>query len=229
MMFEAILCDPDRKTHAITPVIIISILAFVICRIPSLHAETSTHLTEAESAFIPQAERQPAFQRKGEGHHRNITTVRSSLRAPEGRSGMSETFGRWVVTCGSDNVKKFCTVMQAKDDTRTGQRVFAIELRTSKSGSAEGTILMPLGLKLENGVVLRLDDKDVAQGLHFSTCMAQGCLVPVTFPSASIDAMSHATALTVGALSINNDQSVTFSVVLDGFAAALTRAAQIAG
>jgi invasion protein IalB len=72
-----------------------------------------------------------------------------------------------------------------------------------------------------------LDDKDVAQGLHFSTCLAQGCIVPVSFPSTSIDTIRRAKTLTVGALSIDNDRSVTFSVVLDGFAAAIDRAIQL--
>lgn len=228
MMFEAVISAPHRKVHAIASLIMI-MLPVVICCAASVHAEGAVHVTQPESVFIPQAESVPASQKKVGGRHRITPKTRSSVGMPKGSSGTTETFGGWVVTCGSDNGKKFCTVMQAKVDAQTGQRVFAIELRAPKNGSAEGTILMPFGLKLENGVVLRLDDKDVAQGLHFSTCVAQGCLVPLTFPNASINAMGQAKTLTVGALSINNDQSITFSVALEGFAAAISRAAQIAG
>lgn len=42
---------------------------------------------------------------------------------------------------------------------------------------------MPFGLKLEAGAILKLDDKDLGQGVRFSTCVPQGCLLPVSFPS----------------------------------------------
>src|SRR3569833_3889683 len=102
--------------------------------------------------------------------------------------------------------------MQAQINSQTWKPANAIELRAPRNGTTEGTILMPFGLKLDTGVVLRLDDKDVAQGLHFSTCLAQGCLVPVSFPSSSIDTIRRAQTMPVGALSIDNDHSVTYSV-----------------
>jgi len=145
---------------------------------------------------------------------------------PNQASAISETYGDWTLNCGTDKGAKFCTLSQAQVN-KEGQRAFAVELRTSKDGSSEGSILMPFGLKLDAGVILRLDDKDIGQGLRFSTCLAQGCLLPVSFPSAGIDAIRNARTFTVGALNMSNNQLVTFNVSLNGFAVALDRAVQV--
>jgi invasion protein IalB len=146
---------------------------------------------------------------------------------PNGASAINETYGDWTVDCRIANGQRLCVLLQSQGNSQTGQRVFAIELRAPKDGRAEGTILFPFGMKLENGAVLRLDDKDLGQGLRFSTCMAQGCLLPISFPTVATDAMKSGKALTVAALNLSNNEPVSFSVSLTGFAAALDRIAQI--
>lgn len=86
---------------------------------------------------------------------------------------------------------------------------------------------MPFGLKLEAGAILKLDDKDLGQGVRFSTCVPQGCLLPVSFPSVATDAMRKGKTLVVAALNLSNGQAVTFNVSLNGFAAALDRTIQL--
>lgn len=146
---------------------------------------------------------------------------------PNGATAINETYGDWTVDCRIANGQRLCVLLQSQGNSQTGQRVFAIELRTPKDGRAEGTILFPFGMKLESGAVLRLDDKDLGQGLRFSTCMAQGCLLPISFPTVATDAMKSGKALTVAALNLGNNEPVSFNVTLTGFAAALDRIAQI--
>jgi len=146
---------------------------------------------------------------------------------PNGASAINETYGDWTVDCRIANGQRLCVLLQSQGNSQTGQRVFAIELRAPKDGRAEGTILFPFGMKLENGAVLRLDDKDLGQGLRFSTCMAQGCLLPISFPTVATNAMKSGKALTVAALNLSNNEPVSFSVSLTGFAAALDRITQI--
>ena len=67
---------------------------------------------------------------------------------------------------------------QAQGNNQTGQRVYALELRPPQGGNTDGTILMPFGLNLEAGAVLKLDDKDLGKGLRFSTCLPAGCRTP---------------------------------------------------
>jgi invasion protein IalB len=87
---------------------------------------------------------------------------------------------------------------------------------------------MPFGLKLDAGVLLKLDDKDMGQGLRFSTCVAQGCVLPVNFPIAGLNAIRNGKTLAVGALNMNDGQLVTFSISLNGFAVAVDRVIQLA-
>jgi invasion protein IalB len=87
---------------------------------------------------------------------------------------------------------------------------------------------MPFGLKLDSGAILKLDDKDLGQGLRFSTCVPQGCLAPVSLPTVATDAMKKAKKLTVASLNLNGGDVISFNVPLEGFAAATARVAELA-
>jgi invasion protein IalB len=87
---------------------------------------------------------------------------------------------------------------------------------------------MPFGLKLDSGATMKLDDKDLGQGLHFSTCVPQGCLVPVSLPTGATDAIKKAKKLTVASVNLNGGDVIAFNVPLDGFGAATARVAELA-
>ena len=152
----------------------------------------------------------------------------STARLPNGASAVNEIYGDWTVDCRINDGQKLCLLSQSQGDSRTNQRVFAIELRAPKDGRAEGTILMPFWLKLENGAVLKLDDKDLGQGLRFSTCTPSGCLLPVSFPTVATDAMKRGKTLTAAALNLSNNDVVSFNIALNGFNPALDRLVQLA-
>jgi invasion protein IalB len=147
---------------------------------------------------------------------------------PNGASSINESYGDWTVDCRIVERRKRCALSQAQGNKETGQRVFAIELQPPGGGKTDGTILMPFGLNLDAGAVLKLDDKNLGKGLRFSTCGPQGCLLPVSFPTAATDAMRKGTKLVVASLNLSTNEPVTFNVSLDGFAAALARAADLA-
>jgi invasion protein IalB len=174
-----------------------------------------------QSATAPGAIRKPAPANQK-------FAAQSAARLPNGASSISETYGDWTVSCRLLEGQKQCLLLQAQGDTQTKQRIFEIELRTPKDGKTEGTILMPLGLKLDSGAILSLDDKDLGQGLHFSTCTPQGCLLPVSLQTATTEVMKKGKVLTVASLNLNNGQVVTFKISLEGFAAASARVAELA-
>lgn len=149
------------------------------------------------------------------------------VQLPKGASALSETYGDWIVKCLLDGGAKLCTLGQTQTSKETNQQIFAIEL-IPRDGKAEGNILMPFGLKFDAGAVLKLDGKDLEQ-TRFSTCTAQGCLLPVSFPTVVTDTISKAKTLTVAAQNISNGQAVVFNVPLNGFAAALERTIQLGG
>jgi invasion protein IalB len=152
----------------------------------------------------------------------------AAARLPNGASAVNEVYGDWTVDCRINDGQKLCLLSQSQGDSRTNQRVFAIELRAPKDGRVEGTILMPFGVKLENGAVLKLDEKDLGQGLRFSTCVPAGCLLPVSFPTVATDAIKGGKTLTAAALNLSSNDVVSFNIALNGFGPALDRLAQLA-
>ncbi len=110
---------------------------------------------------------------------------------------------------------------------QTGQRLFAIELAPAREGRTEGAVLMPFGLRLESGALLKLDDRDLGQGLRFSTCTPQGCLL-LSLPTVATDAMRTAQRLTVASLRLENGEVVTFNIAMAGFGQAFDRMAELA-
>lgn len=147
---------------------------------------------------------------------------------PNGALSINETYGDWTVDCRIADAQKQCLLVQAQRNRETGQRSYAIELRPPADGKTEGTILMPFGLNLDVGAILKLDDKDLGKGLRFSTCLPQGCLLPVSFPTVATDTMRKGTKLVVASLNISSGEAVTFNVSLNGFGAALDRTIQLA-
>lgn len=147
---------------------------------------------------------------------------------PNGASSINESYGDWTVNCRIVDRQKQCALSQAQGNKETGQRVYAIELQPPADGKTDGTILMPFGLNLDAGAILKLDDKDLGKGLRFSTCVPQGCLLPVSFPMVATDAMREGTRLTVASLNLSSKEAVTFNVSLNGFGAALDRLVQLA-
>jgi len=200
----------------------------VLCAASPLLAQNAEQSAEPSMVFIPQAQPKLRTILKGRGIARKATPkFRRAIAPPKSTAPVSETFQDWVVNCVTINESKFCTASQALTNKGTGQRVFAIELRRSKDGSTEGTILMPLGLKLDAGVVIKVDNEE--QKLHFSTCLTQGCLVAVTLPTSATDAIQKAKTFTVSAQTLNDNRVITFDVSLNGFAAALERVIKISG
>jgi invasion protein IalB len=148
---------------------------------------------------------------------------------PNGASSITESYGSWTVSCRINDGQKLCSLAQAQGNKQTGQRTFGIEFLTPKGGKIDGTVLMPFGLKLDAGATTKLDDKDFGQPLHFSTCIPDGCLLPVSFSASATEALQKGTALSVTSIGLSNGQAVTFSISLDGFPAGLKRVSDLGG
>jgi invasion protein IalB len=149
-----------------------------------------------------------------------------AAQPPGDPSAVNEVHGDWIVNCKAAEGQKQCVIVQVQGSSAK-QVVFEIQLHLSKDGKTDGLILMPFGLKLDSGAVLTLDDKDFGQPLRFSTCAPQGCLLPVSFPAASLETLKKAKTLGVVSLNFGNGEVVGFKVSLNGFAAAVARVAEL--
>lgn len=147
---------------------------------------------------------------------------------PGGASSIQETFGAWSVSCRIVDDHKVCSFSQVRGNQQTGKRSVAIELRPPRNGKTEGVLVLPFGLALAAGVTLTLDDKPLGKTIPFSTCVPDGCLAPVSFPTVATDAIKGAKVLTITATPSNNSDPVTFPLALEGFAAAHTRVSELA-
>lgn len=170
----------------------------------------------AEKAAEKPAEAKPAEAR-----------AESKATWPAGADTVTETYGDWTTSCARAEARVVCMVMQTQGDKSTGRRQFAFELRTPKEGRADGVILMPFGLAIEPGVTFKLDEATLGKGAFFVSCTAEGCLVPISFPTLATDTMKTAKALVVSAKKSGNDEAVTITLPLAGFAAAFERAAAL--
>jgi invasion protein IalB len=146
---------------------------------------------------------------------------------PNGASSISEIYGNWAVGCQIIDGQKQCLLLQTETDGNTGKPTFAIELQVPHDGQTDGTILMPFGLRLGAGAVLTLDDRNLEEGLQFSTCVPQGCLLPVSLRASIVDTMKTARMLTVASLNLRSGELVTFKIQLEGFAAAIARISEL--
>jgi invasion protein IalB len=151
------------------------------------------------------------------------------VQLPNGATAINETYGDWTVDCRIVDNRKACVLVQSQGNSQTGQRTFAIELRAPEGGKTEGTLLLPFGLSLDTGVKLKVDDKDLGSTLRFSTCVPAGCLALVSFPTATTEVLKKGTTLVVSAVTLRTGEPVAFSVSLNGFSAAITRASTLGG
>ncbi|WP_025090728.1 invasion associated locus B family protein [Brucella intermedia] len=152
-----------------------------------------------------------------------LATGISSVAAPlpGGASTLQETYEDWTVSCQTADKNAVCAMRQVQSNSKTGQRVLLAELQKTAKGN-EGVLLLPFGLELAKGATTKVDDTD-GEALQFSTCLPQGCLMPVTFDDKQIASLKKSSSFKVQATSLNPAQPVDFAISLKGFGAAYDR------
>jgi invasion protein IalB len=147
---------------------------------------------------------------------------------PGGASSLSEAHGDWTVSCKAPEGVAKCAISQIQVQGENRQRVLAMELSTTADGrAANGTLVLPFGLRLDDGITLSLDEAEPFQSLRFSTCLPAGCLVPLGFGADLVSALGSKTSLAIAASANETGEKVAFSVSLKGFSSALARVAQL--
>ena len=144
---------------------------------------------------------------------------------PGGATSLTEAHDDWTVRCNIEQGNVHCAAQQEQLSTQTKQRVLAIEILPGK-GLLDGTLVLPFGLELSKGAVLKVDDKLTSPMQSFKTCLPSGCLVPLSIGADWEKAMRAGTALTIAAQAVNG-QAAKFSISLKGLAGALDRIAEL--
>jgi len=149
---------------------------------------------------------------------------------PGGANSLNETHGNWTVACSAPEGEARCTILQNQVSGENRQRLLAVELRATEGGSkAEGMLVLPFGLSLEDGVALYIDEAEALPPLRFSTCLPLGCLVPLDLDADVVSALRAGGALVVQVVASETGQEISFSISLTGFTSALARIAELSG
>ena len=146
---------------------------------------------------------------------------------PGGAASLSEEHGDWTVSCRMEGAEKHCALSQSLADTTSGERVLAIELATPAIDQIDGMLLLPFGLRLADGITLKVDTAPLGAARPFLTCIASGCLVPVAFNAVEISAIRAGTELTISGTSADASQPVDLQVSLAGFTMASNRSVEL--
>ena len=142
---------------------------------------------------------------------------------PDGASSINETYQDWRVTCiKNENVDR-CSMLHSQVAKDSGQRVLSVELTAPSADKLQGIILMPFGLALANGVKLAVDDGATGPTFGFSTCLPQGCIVPIEFDQSKIDNLKNGATLNINATIMDSGETINIAASLKGFTAAYNR------
>jgi invasion protein IalB len=146
---------------------------------------------------------------------------------PGGASSLVETYDDWGVVCQMQANAPSCLARQVQTSNQTKQTVLAVEIGKATDGKFRGTLVLPLGLALPQGAQLKIDDAVLGNTLPFSTCLPEGCLVPLTFEADTIAKLRTGKALNVTVSAASPAQPLALAVSLKGLAGALNRIADL--
>lgn len=151
-----------------------------------------------------------------------------AARLAGGASALTEQHGSWTVTCQTADSTKRCSLSQQQQDTKTRQRLLAMELEPRSDKTLSGALALPFGLVLGSGVTMTVDDKKIGENFAFRTCLPAGCIVPLTFNQAALAQLKTGTTLKVEGTTSDTNQPIDFTLSLAGFSGALDRTATLA-
>lgn len=150
------------------------------------------------------------------------------LAQNDGPDRLSENFRDWVVNCetfaadaATNPGERLCEMVQQIDHQESGQRVLAFSLRINDAGDPVAVLVAPFGLRLSEGLRVRISGEQVAQ-FGFETCLPEGCLVIAPMEANLVAQMQSGTDGSVVMVS-RQGEALGIPISLMGFTAGLER------
>ena len=118
-----------------------------------------------------------------------VLTGAAHAQSADEPSSVIETYRDWTVRCVPQGEGRVCQLVQELAQTESGQRVlsFVIDAPAGGAETVSATLVTPFGLKLSDGISVRVDDDQDARVLAFSTCLPIGCVAPIDLDEAALD------------------------------------------
>lgn len=154
--------------------------------------------------------------------------AQSDINLPGGATSLNETHGDWTVACAQNASTKTisCAMSQQLFNPQSKQRLVAIELSLDAEQTLKGVMVLPFGLKLSEGIRLRIDDSGDGLQLPFSTCLPVGCLGPISLNESAVASFRASSELKV-LMTAQNDEQIEVVISLNGFTSAFNRIAAL--
>jgi invasion protein IalB len=93
---------------------------------------------------------------------------------------LTETYSDWLVRCAApaaDGQRQCEMVQEVRERAENGRRVLSLALQRADGEATQITAIGPFGLRLADGLGLRVDEADPPQlTIPFLTCVSDGCI-----------------------------------------------------
>nr|WP_245432540.1 invasion associated locus B family protein [Mesorhizobium loti] len=146
---------------------------------------------------------------------------------PGGSSSLMETYDDWSVVCQVRSDVTSCAARQVQTSKQTNQTVLAIEILGTAKDKLSGFLLLPLGLALAEGARFKIDDGAAEAAVAFTTCLPQGCVVPLDLGADVTARLRVGKTLTINIVATDTAKPLALPVSLKGFANALDRVSDL--
>ncbi|MBB4000889.1 invasion associated locus B family protein [Aureimonas pseudogalii] len=160
-------------------------------------------------------------------------TAQDATALPGGASSLTEAHGDWTVACqvapasAAQPARKVCALSQ-RQVNQQGQMVFAAELGPSGEGGATGLLILPFGVAVRDGVIVKIDDVQMGEPLAFSTCLPAGCIVPLDLDADTVAKLTGGKAGIITAPTVEG-APIELSLSLNGLGGAMARVTELEG
>ncbi len=194
--------------------IVLAIMGLSVCMTPTIAVSAPTLAstrTNGTQSLVPEGFQVAQAQ----------TDRLAASGLPGGASSLNETYEDWRVACAMQAAVKHCVLSQVQTQ-ENGQLVLAMELNAPKGDTVSGTLVLPFGLALDQGVTFQIDGNPAMQPARFRTCLPVGCIVSLNFDTPSQVALRAGAALKLNATA-DGGATTAFSISLKGFGTALDR------
>lgn len=143
----------------------------------------------------------------------STTPARKSV--PSAGVEKPEVASAWAVKCDKSGGHKQCSMVQELRIKKDNQLVLQVEIRPDGTHAATGVMTLPFGVSVTDGVSFQVDSGPDIR-VPFSTCLPQGCLVPLRLGDSLLSALQRGKTLKL-TTSVPDSGTVSFEVTLEGF------------
>lgn len=111
-----------------------------------------------------------------------------SLQAAPVPDQQSEVYGDWTVRCTQRENVPPCDMVQVATRGEAGEQVLRVSIAYAGNGDNYGVqIVVPLGVLISGGVLIRADGEEIQTDLQFTRCEASGCFIEAIMDSKALE------------------------------------------